>query len=291
MCGEPMRLAGDAAYYDQVSRWRTPVYYCGACDLFYRDVEDRRLVSHYRAASYVQDRNEERLFRSRIGFFRWILSLIRSYGGTAAAESRRSTLLDFGSAYGHLLRLAQEQGFEAVGIELNEDLVRACREKGLAVYKGLDEFSGKVDVITAIDSLYCVPKPRELMAGLRGKLRPGGLLLARITNRNLHAKLRSRLVHKGDLSAIGDAIVSYSAKSIGRLLTMSGFRIEKVIPDCGRGKKLGVRKRLFYVFTYILTLLTLGKRILTPGMIVIATIEADGELPPGDRSPSPTAAR
>ena len=276
VCGGPMRHAGDAAYYDQASRWRTPVYYCEACDLFYRDVEERRLVSHFRAASYVRQENEERLFRRRIGFFRWILALVRSYRGTGAGESGRIRLLDFGSAYGHLLRLAQEEGFEAVGIELNEDLVRACREKGLTVYRGLDEFAGKVDVITPIDSLYCTPQPRELMASLRGKLEPGGLLVARLTNRNLHAQWRSRLGHKGDFSAIGDAIVSYSAKGVGRLLTRSGFRVEKVIPDYGQGKKLGVRKRVFYAFTYLLTLLTLGRRILTPGIIVIATAVEDG---------------
>ena len=295
VCGGPMRHAGDAAYYDQESRWRTPVYYCETCDVFYRDVEERRLVSHFRAASYVRNENEERLFRSRIGFFRWILALIRSQAGTAAGESGRIRLLDFGSAYGHLLRLAQEEGFEAVGIELNEDLVRACREKGLAVYQGLDEFAGKVDVITAIDSLYCVPKPRELMAALRSKLGPGGLLVARITNRNLPARWRSRFVRKGDWSAIGDAMVSYSAQGIGRLLTMSGFHIERVIPDYGQGKKLGVRKRVFYAFTYFLTLLTLGRRVLTPGIVVIATVASEGKsaagarlhpLPPGSDQPS-----
>jgi SAM-dependent methyltransferase len=291
VCGGPMRRAGDAAYYDQVSRWRTPVYYCAACDLFYRDVEERRLVSHFRAASYVRKENEERLFRSRIGFFRWILALMRSQPGTGAGQSGRMRLLDFGSAYGHLLTLAREEGFEAVGIELNEDLVKACREKGLAVYQGLDEFTGKVDVITAIDSLYCVPRPRELMANLRGKLRPGGLLVARITNRNLHARLRSRFVHKGDLSAIGDAIVSYSAKGIGRLLTMAGFRVEKVIPDYGQGKKLDARKRLFYAFTYLLTLLTLRRRILTPGMIVIATVAVEGGSAAGDHPAFPAAGK
>jgi SAM-dependent methyltransferase len=284
VCGGPMRLVGDAAYYDQVSRWRTPVSYCAACDLFYRDVEERRLVSHFRAASYVRKENEPQLFRSRIGFFRWILELIRNYEATAG-QSGRIGLLDFGSAYGHLLRLAQEEGFEAVGIERNEDLVQACREKGLAVYQGLDEFDGKVDVITAIDSLYCVPRPRELMMSLRGKLRPGGLLVARITNRNLQAKWRSKMGREGDFSTIGDAIVSYSAKGIRRLLTLSGFRVEKVIPDYGQGKKLGLPKRLFYTATYLLTLLTLGRRILTPGIIVIATVAKEGSSATGCPAP------
>lgn len=73
VCGGPMRRVGDAAYYDQVSRWRTPVYYCEACDLFYREVEERRLISHFQAAGCLREENEEGLSRSRIGFFRWTL--------------------------------------------------------------------------------------------------------------------------------------------------------------------------------------------------------------------------
>jgi len=271
ICGQRMTYSGDADYYDQSSRYRTPVYHCGSCDVLYRPLDHRRLVSHYYAATYVQDKNEEDLLRSRIGFFRWILSLVRSCGfSQVAGEPRPLTLLDFGSAYGHLLRLAEEQGYRAVGIELNEDLVKSCRQKGLVVLRGFEEFSEKVDAITALDSFYCVADPRELMAKIRDRLRPDGVFVARLTNRNLYAKFRSIFVRKGDWSAIGDATVSYSMKGIRRLLALSGFRIEKVIPDCGRGKKLAARKRLSYLSTYLLTLLTLQTRILTPGIIVIA---------------------
>ncbi len=273
-----MTHVGDADYYDQSSRYRTPVYHCGSCEVLYRPLDQRQLVSHYYAATYVQDKNEESLLRSRIGFFRWILSLLRSYGSSpVAGEPRPSTLLDFGSAYGHLLRLAEEQGYRAIGIELNEDLVKSCREKGLVVYRGIEEFSGKVDAITALDSLYCVADPRKLMAKIRDRLKPDGLLVARFTNRNLYAKFRSTFVQKGDWSAIGDATVSYSMKGIRRLLALSGFRLEKVIPDYGRGKRLAARKRLSYLSTYVLTLATLQTCILTPGIIVIA--RPDGRPP------------
>lgn len=290
VCGGPMRHVGDAAYYDQASRWRTPVYDCAACDLLYREVEEPRLASHFRVASYVREENEEQLFRSRIGFFRWILALLRSRYGTAGT-SRRVRLLDFGSAYGHLLRLAQEEGFEALGVELNEDLVRTSREKGLTVYRGWEEVVRKVDVVTAIDSLYCVPEPRALMARLREKLAPGGLLVARVTNRNLQARWRSRLVRRGDFSVVGDAVVSYSARSIRRLLALSGFRVEKIVPDYGQGKKLGVRRRFFYAGAYLLTLLTLGRRILTPGIIVIATVENERGSAAEGLGPSPAGKR
>jgi len=275
VCGRRTRLSGDAAYYDQSARYKTPVYYCGSCDVFCRDVDARRLVSHYYAASYVQSKNEQSLLHARIKFFRRILSLVSSYlPARDADESHRPTLLDFGSSYGHLLSLAQEQQFRAIGIELNDELVENCKEKGLCVYQTLDEFSGKVDAVTAIDSLYCVPNVRELLADIRACLKPDGVFLIRVTNRNLYARLNSRFLHKGDLSVIGDATVSYSARSIKKLLNLSGFRVAKIIPDYGKGKKLSARKRLFYLSGYILTLLTLKRYILTPGIIVVAKKKA-----------------
>jgi 2-polyprenyl-3-methyl-5-hydroxy-6-metoxy-1,4-benzoquinol methylase len=273
VCGRRTRLSGYASYYDQSARYKTPVYYCASCDLFCRDIDARSLVSHYYTASYVQSVNEQSLFLARVEFFRWILSLLRRYlPARGADESRQPMLLDFGSSYGHLLSLAQEQHFRAVGIELNESLVGSCREKGLCVYQRLDEFSGQVDAVTSIDSLYCVPDVRELLAGIRARLKPDGIFLVRVTNRNLYARLNSRFVHKGDLSMIGDATVSYSAKSIKKLLISSGFRIAKIIPDYGKGKRLSARKRLFYLSGYLLTLLTLKRCILTPGIIVVAKL-------------------
>jgi SAM-dependent methyltransferase len=271
VCGRQTKLSGNASYYDQSARYKTPVYYCSSCDVFCRDVDARRLVSHYYAASYVQSKNEQSLFRARIEFFRWILSLVRSHlPARVADESPRPTLLDFGSSYGHLLSLAQEQRFHAIGVELNEELVRECREKGLCVYQRLDEFPGQVDAVTAIDSLYCVPNVRELLADIRACLKPDGIFLVRVTNRNLYARLNSRFLHKGDLSMIGDATVSYSARSIKKLLSLSGFRVARIIPDYGKGKKLSACKRLFYLSGYLLTLLTLKRCILTPGIIVVA---------------------
>jgi SAM-dependent methyltransferase len=276
VCDAPMTLVGHAAYYDLSSQFRTPVYSCASCDVLCRDIDQRRLVSHYYAASYVQEKNEGLLRRGRIRFFRWILSLIEGHRPqVGAGVLGRPVLLDFGSAYGHFLSLARERGYDAVGIELNDDLVKACREKGLVVYRRLDEFSRSADVVAAIDSLYCVPDPRELLAGIRRKLRPGGVFLVRVTNRNLHARLRGRLGRRGDFSAIGDATVSYSVKAVRRLLDSSGFRVEKVIPDCGRGKQLGIRKRWLYLLSYVLTLGILKKVILTPGVIMIARPRPD----------------
>jgi SAM-dependent methyltransferase len=266
--------AGAAAYYDQSAQYRTPVYSCDSCDVLLREVDDRGLVSHCHAASYVQKKNEESCWRGRGEFFRWVLSLVRDQVLESSVNpSGTPRLLDFGCAYGHLLKLAHEQGFVPIGVERNEDLVRDARERGLVVCRTVDEVPEKVDIVTAIDSLYYVPDPRALLAGIRRKLKPGGVFLLRITNRNPLARLRARFLCRGDFSAIGDATVSYSLRGLTRLLISSGWQIRKIVPDYGRGKQLPVGKRLFYLAGHVLTLL-LGRRcILTPGIVVIARPE------------------
>jgi 2-polyprenyl-3-methyl-5-hydroxy-6-metoxy-1,4-benzoquinol methylase len=270
-----MTLSGHAAYYDQSSEYKTPVYWCRGCDLLYRDVERSKLVSHYYAASYVQDKNEERFLNDRIKFFDYILKLAVQYkpGQRTPADL---TLVDFGSSYGHLLELAARGGFRPVGIELNEDLIASCTERGLVVFKEFSQLPDKVDIVVALDSVYCVSDPVELMAQIRECLKPGGILVTRVTNRNLYARMRSRFLDRGNLSAIGDATVSYSRKALLRLLSSSGFNVRKIVCDYGRGKRMGFKRRFFYFFSYVLTLLTAKQIILTPGIIVISEV---GEKP------------
>ena len=53
ICEESMIFAGQADYYDRSSRYKTPMYFCTLCDIFYRDVDHRVLIDHYYAVAYV----------------------------------------------------------------------------------------------------------------------------------------------------------------------------------------------------------------------------------------------
>jgi 2-polyprenyl-3-methyl-5-hydroxy-6-metoxy-1,4-benzoquinol methylase len=273
ICGGSMALSGQADYYDRIGPYKTPIYLCSSCDIFYRDVDEARMVDHYYAASYIQSKNEQRFFNARIGFLRCMLSLVKRYTEAQFKDVHDPlSLVDFGCAYGHLLELAAEDGIRAAGIELNEGLVAFCRKKGLVVYKDLKELPEKVDAVTSIDSLYCVADCRALLADIKGCLKSGGVFIVRVTNRNLYTKLVGKYLHKGDLSTIGDAIVSYSARGINKLLALSGFEVIKMIPDHGKGKKLSFSKKLLYVAGKPLTLMTAKRVILTPGIIVVARV-------------------
>ncbi len=127
-----------------------------------------------------------------------------------------------------------------------------------------------MDIITAIDSLYCVPNCREILAEMKSILKTDGILVVRVTNRNLYTKFMKRYVNKGNLNTIGDATISYSLKGIKKLFDLTGFQVLKVIPDYGKGKRLGFKKYVYYRLSYILTLLTAMRFVFTPGILVIA---------------------
>lgn len=271
ICEKVMSYAGEANYYDQESRYKTPLYQCKICDIFYRDIDNAKMVSHYYAASYVQKENESRFYHTRINFFEFILDIALKYAKPNSKEqSHQLSLIDFGSSYGHLLECAETRKIKAVGVELNEDCVSSCKQKGMVVYNNIKKVPEKVDIITVIDSLYYVPNCKEILAEMKNMLNEDGILVARITNRNLYTKFMKKYLNKGDLSMIGDVTISYSLKSIKKLFSHTGFKLLKVIPDYGKGKKLGFKKNLIYRLSLILTLLTAKKIIFTPGIIVIA---------------------
>src|SRR5262249_36654995 len=223
VCDIPTRRAGHANYYTKESRFTTSIFHCSLCDVYCREVDNERLIGHYYAASYVTLSNEERFLRQRRAFFEYLLSSIDRNRPSVA--DRKPLLVDFGCSYGHLLQAAEKPGYTAVGIELNEDLVTQCRARGLNVQPSLAHLSGAVDVFTLIDSLYCVPNPREILLSIRRGLAPAGMLVIRVTNRNQYARIRNSFARDNDFSILGDCTIGYSHHGIRRLLASAGFVI------------------------------------------------------------------
>jgi 2-polyprenyl-3-methyl-5-hydroxy-6-metoxy-1,4-benzoquinol methylase len=272
VCSSPIQLVGQASYYTKAARFKTDMYACESCDIYVRDIDSASMEEHYYAASYVQVDNEQRFYEQRINFFRYIVSLISNHASEIAHPNVTGLrVADFGSSYGHLLEAAAEAGVKSVGIELNKDLITYCTQKGMTVVNTLDELTVPVDVFSLIDSLYCVPNPCEILSQMRDRLDPNGFVIARLTNRNLYAKVRNFASKEKDFSILGDATVSYSIKGAKRLFEQSGLEIVKVIPEIGSQKQsLGFRRDLLYSGTALLSKITGNRIVVTPGIIVIA---------------------
>ncbi len=152
---------------------------CRRCNLLYRN--PRPTVSDVHGA-YAAERMslewEERVGdRRTYQFCRFLDSF----------PERPGRLLDIGCGYGFFLKMAQERGWEAVGIDLDP--------KGIAYAKGHLEVNAilgdirdvhlphsSFDLVTLWNVVECVPDPLELVRNIRPLLREGGTVYIRTQN-------------------------------------------------------------------------------------------------------------
>jgi hypothetical protein len=140
ICDGPTQPVGRATFKIKEGQLVTAIHYCRACDVYGRDVKGTKLVDHYYVASYTDIRNEDRFLNERKGFFEYILSLAEESRGPLVGGN--PVLVDFGCSYGHMLEVAQKRGYTTVGIEMNQELVRLCRGRGLNVQACLHDVPG-----------------------------------------------------------------------------------------------------------------------------------------------------
>ena len=95
-------------------------------------------MSHCDVASYTNLSNKDRLYRVRVPFFEALYKLAEK-----CAAAPIATCLDFGSSYGHFLRLLKARGCDAVGIEIVDAVRTSAEADGLTVFKSLDQLARK----------------------------------------------------------------------------------------------------------------------------------------------------
>ncbi|MBF0611598.1 MAG: class I SAM-dependent methyltransferase [Magnetococcales bacterium] len=120
---------------------------------------------------------------------RWNFGIFLRRSGLACLD-RKSRILDFGCAMGHLLRLLRQEGFTQIsGMDAAPAMVEAARHisdcpvvLGNAVECGQLFPPGEADVIIISDLVHhieSVEEWRTMLAGCRRLLAPGGLLVIR----------------------------------------------------------------------------------------------------------------
>jgi 2-polyprenyl-3-methyl-5-hydroxy-6-metoxy-1,4-benzoquinol methylase len=270
ICGQGTFHFGNGTYYLEDGRhFPVPFFYCRNCDCFTREVNNDSIFSHLKSASHTNLHNEERFYRQRIRFFKFLFSFLEKQ------KSPVSNWLDFGCSYGHFIDFLKEKGIDSHGVEISEAVRQFARKKGTTVFESIQHIPENqlYDVISLIDSLYYSPEPVSLMNDLYSKLNQNGMLIIRITNRNWFAKLKKTFFRKDIGLALGDATISYSRKSISCLLEMNGFKVLKMT-SIERGKSLALKTKVFYFSTSLLNIFSFGVINLSPGIIILAEKES-----------------
>lgn len=137
---------------------------------FYRAFEDRY-------------RGSRETIKDRLRAYAPFTAPLRGPDGAAAA-------LDLGCGRGEWLELLGEQGFQAEGVDLDDGMLAACRERGLAARRddALAALRARPDASLALVSAFHLVEHlpfdlvRELIAESLRVLRPGGLLVMETPN-------------------------------------------------------------------------------------------------------------
>jgi 2-polyprenyl-3-methyl-5-hydroxy-6-metoxy-1,4-benzoquinol methylase len=160
--------------------------------------------------------------------------LLRSELGALARPVR---VLDAGCGAGDLVALLARDGHEAAGLDVSVEAV----ERAVARHPGLTFLRHSVedtpwpvegesfDVVVSFDVIEHLLRPRRLLEGARGALRPGGALALTTPYHGLIKNLTlAALAFDRHFAVEGDHIRFFTDRALRRLLSQEGFATQRV---------------------------------------------------------------
>ncbi|MEU7899553.1 class I SAM-dependent methyltransferase [Nonomuraea sp. NPDC049152] len=213
--------------------WRYRVVRCPSCGFLYRNpnVRPERLGDLY-ANSYssfltgAYAANRQRRYRLTMDAFSPVFD-----------DGKGRRLLDFGCGAGLFLELAEQRGFDAVGVDLSPDSVEQAnaRLSHAKAYFGAPEdvpeiAAGGFDVITLWSVLAHLPRPLEDFERFRSLLAPGGVLLILTVNAG---SLLLKAYESAWSGFTKNHLMFYSSRTLPTLLRRTGFAGVAYAPHYG----------------------------------------------------------
>jgi len=168
----------------------------------------------------------------------WERLMKKNFMETSALLNRlfpeRGRILDIGCGYGYFIKMMENAGWAAVGIEPSSRTSGYAKDKGLAVIETtIDdaEFPEEsFDVITAFYVLEHLFDPLSAVRKIFMLLKPGGLTVLRVPNTTPIVKFLAIFKIKNNLYDLPFHLYDFSLKTIRLLFEKAGFSSIKVIP-------------------------------------------------------------
>jgi len=190
----------------------------------------------------ILDRYIRAMKESRQAAARTILKAV------AREKPAQGKLLDVGASFGWLVEEALRAGWEAEGIEPSSIACDAARRQGLPVSRGffpddLREVGRRWEAITLMDVLEHLEQPIEILAAIRSRLSPDGVLALQVPNsRGLFLRVSKGLVRATSGRLAGPLLRMYQTQfsyphlhyfhpdNMHRLLSRAGFQVLNICP-------------------------------------------------------------
>lgn len=136
-------------------------------------------------------------------------------------------LLDIGCSVGRLLHVAQQRGYEVLGLELGERAADVARQRyGLEVLsQTLEEValeSESFDVVALIETLEHLPEPRDMVREIRRLLKPGGIFLVGVPN---GGSLGAMVLKQDARTFNRNHLIFFGEEQLQRFLEEEGFEM------------------------------------------------------------------
>ncbi|MFI6533646.1 class I SAM-dependent methyltransferase [Nonomuraea sp. NPDC050547] len=222
--------------------WRYRVVRCPACGFLYRNpnVRPEHLGDLY-AGSYSSFLTGKYAAQRRRRY-----ELTMKAFSPVFDDGAGRRLLDFGCGAGLFLGLAEELGFDAVGVDLSPDSVERANAtlRTARAHLGDPEdvpeiAAGGFDVITLWSVLAHLPRPLDDFARFRRLLAPGGVLLVLTVNAN---SLLLKAYGSRWSGFTKNHLMFYSSVTLPVLLRRTGFSGVAFAPHFGDAVEAGTTR-------------------------------------------------
>lgn len=140
--------------------------------------------------------------------------VMRGIYGHAASVLPRGRVLDVGCGAGGFVRFLRARGWEAEGIDIDRDFLRA-------------PLAGPYDALTALYVLEHVTDPRRFVEKARALLRPGGMLYVRVPHTSAIVRLGKLIAPRWNFYHTPWHLQDFSPRVLLRLFEGWRVRIDR----------------------------------------------------------------